>query len=180
MKYKGLLILAGLLFIPKLFKSKSMTWDSYTNDRLQTLHPKIKESVEAFINDAEKQDIKLRITPTGALRSLKTQENLYAIGRTKPGTIITSSVPGTSYHNYGLAIDVVEIKDGVALWTNPNWEKIGKLGEKHGFEWGGRWTSKQCKNCPDKPHFQKRYGLHHSAMLKMSKEGKTTNGYINI
>jgi peptidoglycan L-alanyl-D-glutamate endopeptidase CwlK len=177
---KGLFILAGLLILPKLLNRKSMTWDTYTNERLQTLHPKIKQSVEDFINDADKQGIKLRITATGALRSLKTQEDLYAIGRTKPGIIITSSVPGTSYHNYGLAVDVVEIKNGEALWTNPNWDKIGKIGEKHGFEWGGRWTSKQCSNCPDKPHFQKRFGIHHTELLKRVKAGKTTNGYVNI
>lgn len=53
-------------------------------------------------------------------------------------------------HNYDLAIDVVEIKNGQALWINPRWSEIGAIGKSIGFEWGGDWSGSRN----DKPHFQ--------------------------
>ena len=66
---------------------------------------------------------------------------------------ITFAKGGESYHNYGLAIDVVEISGGKAVW-NTNWGDIAKIGISHGFSWGGNWTTR-----PDKPHFQMDFGL---------------------
>ena len=124
-----------------------MTWDKHTNLRIQQLQPQMKEKTIEFINRAESElGIKLRVT--SAFRSFEEQEKLYAKGRTLPGKIVTWAKPGESYHNLGLAIDVVEIKDGKALWENPNWSKIGELGESMDFTWGGRWKKK------DLPHFQ--------------------------
>lgn len=40
-------------------------------------------------------------------------------------------------HNYGLAINVVEVQNGFCLWINENWDKIGQLGKDAGFDWGG-------------------------------------------
>ena len=151
---------------------KEKTWDIHTNRRIESLHPSIIGKVKEFIIRAEKElGIKLRIT--AALRTWKEQSDLYAKGRTAPGKIVTWAKAGQSYHNYGLAIDVVEIKDGKALWNNPNWEKIGKLGESIGFTWGGRWTGKT-----DKPHFEMNFGKHHSQLAELYKAGK--GEYVNL
>ena len=80
------------------------------------------------------------------------QTELYAKGRTTPGQIVTNAKAGESYHNYGLALDVVEIDDGIAVWDT-DWSGISEIGKRNGFEWGGDWTT------PDKPHFQMTSGL---------------------
>jgi hypothetical protein len=40
--------------------------------------------------------------------------------------------------------------NGQPVWENPNWPKIGEMGEKYGFQWGGRWKKL------DMPHFERR------------------------
>ncbi len=37
------------------------------------------------------------------LRTYKEQNDLYALGRTKPGKKVTNAPGGRSYHNFGLA-----------------------------------------------------------------------------
>ena len=134
-------------------KKVNKTWDDITNERIQKLDPNFKQDVIDFINEAEQNYcVKLRVTD--AYRSIDEQNDLYEIGRTKPGKIVTNAKGGLSYHNYGTAIDVVEIKNGKADWgtLNNRNSSIGKLGIKLGFEWGGTWKK------ADFPHFQKTYG----------------------
>jgi len=168
------LVIAIIIITAK--KLTMQTWDHYTNDRLKQLHPQIRASVIAFINELDnKHGIKVRITGDGHFRSFEEQDAIYAKGRTAPGKIVTWAKAGQSYHNYGLAIDIVEISGSKALWTNPNWELIGTVGEKHGFEWGGRWTG----NKTDRPHFQKTFGHSTSELLARHKAGLfNKNGYL--
>lgn len=66
-------------------------------------------------NEVEsKHGIKLRVAQ--ATRTIAQQNALYAQGRTAPGRIVTNAKGGESYHNYGLAIDVIEIKNGKTNW----------------------------------------------------------------
>lgn len=116
------------------------------------------------------------------LRSFKEQDDLYALGRTvvnpngynkskKPmGNIVTWAKSGTSYHNYGLAWDLVLLldKDGngtyeTASWDMtldldgdgiPEWREIVEIAIKYGYEWGGNWA----KPKRDAPHFQRTFG----------------------
>ncbi|WP_425593464.1 M15 family metallopeptidase [Aquimarina aggregata] len=39
-------------------------------------------------------------------------------------------------------------------------KKIAQLGKSLGFEWGGDWRK------PDKPHFQMRFGKHHTELAQ--------------
>jgi len=128
------------------------TWDIHSNRRIETLHPAIREDVYRFINTIEiKHNIYLRITQ--ALRTFEEQDELYAQGRTKAGNIVTKAKGGDSFHNYGLAFDICEIKDKQALWSL-DWDIIVPEAKKLGFEWGGDF-----KSISDKPHFQKTFGL---------------------
>lgn len=146
-------------------------WDLKSEEEIKTLHPKIRPVARAFLKEAEKEGIYLRVT--SGLRTFEEQDELYAKGRTAPGNIVTNAKAGESKHNYGLAFDVVEIKDGKALWNNPNWSKIGELGKKRGFTWGGDF-----KSIKDKPHFEKTFGLSNSELL--AKYNKTNNKYITV
>jgi len=122
-------------------------WDVVSERRIKTLHIDIQDRVRNVLINAEKQGIYLRVT--SAFRSFSEQNALYAKGRTAAGKIVTYAKAGESNHNYGVAFDVVEIADGKAIWTNPNWYKIGAIGKAQGFDWGGDWTSFK-----DKPHFE--------------------------
>lgn len=152
----GLLIdLLVDIFAPAAKPGKDLVnqkiWDALTAKRIGMLHPAVRPAAINFINMAADEGIYLRAFST--LRTYPEQAGLYAKGRTKPGKIVTYAKPGESYHNFGLALDVVEIKNGKALWKNPNWTKIAQIGKKAGFEWGGDW-----KKFKDKPHFQMPFG----------------------
>lgn len=141
---------AGLNAISNL--KKYGVWDKVTADRIDTLHPVIREDVKRGINEATKQGLNLRIT--SGLRTFAEQHQLYQQGRTTGGSIVTNAAPGQSYHNYGLAFDVVPIVNGQAVWNNDKyWQQAAQIFKKLGFEWGGDF-----KSIKDKPHFQKSFG----------------------
>ncbi|MGM9477549.1 M15 family metallopeptidase [Pedobacter sp. GSP4] len=113
------------------------TWDEATNKRILTLDRRLQKPARAFINTVEEEvGIQLRIVQ--AMRTIAEQNALYNQGRTTPGNIVTKAKGGTSYHNYGLAVDVVIVKEGHAVWSILPKEVV-KIGEQLGFEWGGNW-----------------------------------------
>jgi peptidoglycan L-alanyl-D-glutamate endopeptidase CwlK len=106
-----------------------------------------------FIDRCAKDGIDILVTST--LRDRECQAKLYAQGRTQGGIICTNAKPGWSYHNWGLAFDVVPIVAGKAVWNSDDlWKKIGFIGGMVGLEWGGSW-----KQLPDRPHFQNTGGM---------------------
>lgn len=123
-----------------------------TNDEIiKILHPAIQPMVTKFLQVASSAGYNLRITD--GYRTPERQQELYDQGRTKPGRIVTNAkgVPvAQSIHCFQLAIDVVDAKNGYEI----DWEKLGKIGEDCGLEWGGRWSQ-----IIDKPHFQFTGGL---------------------
>lgn len=116
---------------------------------LEDLYPGVRRRVEAFLAAAKGEGIDLLVTST--YRDFESQQALYDQGRTKPGKIVTNAKPGRSWHNYGLAVDVVPLRNGKPVWDakDPVWETVGKLGEAAGLEWAGRWTKFR-----ELPHFQ--------------------------
>jgi len=148
------------------------TWDHWTNKRILTLHPKVRVYAAGFINAVEEiLGIQLRIS--SAHRSFEEQRGLYARGRTTGGSIVTYAKPGQSYHNYGLAIDVVEItEDGKVNYDLP-WDKISDIAAGWGWEWGGHWSK------PDKPHFQMSFGKHHTELLALY-ESQNNPEFLNL
>lgn len=126
---------------------------------LDDLHPEVRPLVDAFLAACAKAKIDILVTCTW--RSPQEQARLYAQGRTKPGKIVTRAQPGQSMHNAmrggkpaSLAVDVVPMRAGKPVWGTTGadlelWQKVGKLGEKAGLEWAGRWTRFR-----EFPHFQ--------------------------
>lgn len=91
--------------------------------------------------DQARISLGIQLAVVHTLRTFEEQALLYARGRTAPGAIVTKAKAGDSYHNYGLAFDVAILdKAGKLTWKSPRWEEIGKLGERIGLVWGGRFT----------------------------------------
>ena len=104
------------------------------------------------------------LTVTFTLRSMATQATLYAQGRSCPGCVVTNARPGYSFHNFGLALDVVPT-GLLALpdWgdtpehqarTDALWTQVGAIGKALGFRWGGEFA-----HLKDRPHFEWSGGL---------------------
>ena len=121
--------------------------DSASIPRLSNLHPFVRQKAEQFLLEAYRNGFFLRVT--SGYRSPEEQERLYAQGRSMAGDIVTNARAFESFHNFGLAIDVVEIRGGIPIWENPRWNQIGEIGKQFGFKWGGDWTSFK-----DRPHFE--------------------------
>ena len=124
---------------------------------LDDLHPHVRSMAIALLNQAVAAGIPLTVTFT--YRSSETQAALYAQGRTCPGRIVTNARAGRSFHNYGLALDVVPTELlRLPRWgdtpadqqrTDALWAKVGAIGTALGFRWGGNFRS-----IKDRPHFE--------------------------
>jgi peptidoglycan L-alanyl-D-glutamate endopeptidase CwlK len=104
---------------------------------LTDLRPECRRLVDPFLDDCAAAGCDVLVTCT--LRTITEQQALYAQGRTAPGKIVTNAKPGSSAHNYGLAIDIVPIVNGKPDWSGvgPIWEELGNLGRARGLEWAG-------------------------------------------
>jgi peptidoglycan L-alanyl-D-glutamate endopeptidase CwlK len=139
--------------------------DKITLDRIELLRVSLKQEAKAIYSDICKALNGRAICRFAhTYRSNKEQDLLFA-KRPK----VTNARGGESYHNYGLAIDIVLLKDKngdgtfeTASWeTNvdfdgdgvADWMEIVKIFKSYGWEWGGDWKF------TDMPHFQKTYGL---------------------
>ena len=121
------------------------------SEKVTGLHPKVADALSQTITEAKARGMSVAMHM--GLRTIEEQDALYAKGRTTPGSIVTNAPGGLSWHNYGLAVDVV-FKDAKGNWTwadSCDWEGLGQVGKMFGFEWGGDWT-----RFPDLPHFQMR------------------------
>lgn len=138
--------------------------DAVTLNRIKLLHPMVRAEAESIYNEITEAltgNAQCRFSYT--LRTFKEQTALYNIGRSIPGKKVTNAPAGKSFHNYGLAVDIVLIIDGkTASWDTlkdfdadhvSDWMEIVKIFKNHGWEWGGDF-----KSFKDYPHFQKTYG----------------------
>lgn len=151
------------------------TWDPVSDARIQTLHPEIRAQAAAFVNQVEAQ-LGIQVRVTSGLRTFAEQNALYEQGRSTPGNIVTNARGGSSYHNYGLALDVVPMNaQGQPVWNSPHWDAIGQLGKQMGFEWGGDFRS-----IVDKPHFQMDFGNSTRDLLSLYNSGQREGPYVNL
>ena len=121
---------------------------------IDKLHPSVQPMAWQVLSRA--WDDGLALVVTQSLRTNAEQQALYDQGRTKPGQIVTNALPGSSWHNFGLAFDVAVLEGGVPTWPNNNdlWNRIGNIGKKIGLAWGGDW-----QKFPDRPHFEFHPGM---------------------
>ncbi|MBT2287966.1 M15 family metallopeptidase [Paenibacillus albidus] len=143
-----------------------------SSKRLIGLHPVVLAAAAALIERCYVRGVNIIITQ--GLRTIAEQDALYAQGRTNPGNIVTNAKGGSSYHNFGLAVDfALLLPDGRSVSWDMNrdynsnnvkdWIEVVDEAKKLGLEWGGDWTSFK-----DYPHFQMTFGL----TLKQLRAGK--------
>ncbi|WP_379143752.1 M15 family metallopeptidase [Paenibacillus sp. sgz500992] len=136
---------------------------------LGKLHPVLQAAADELIQRSYAKGVPIIITQ--GMRTIAEQNALYAQGRTKKGPIVTNARGGSSYHNYGLAIDfALLLPDGnnVSWDMNrdgdsdkvPDWQEVAEVAKQLGFEWGGDWTSFK-----DYPHLQMTFGLTTAQLL---------------
>jgi hypothetical protein len=100
---------------------------------LHSLHPYFRDRVVDLIRACKAQGIELAVVES--FRTHAKQSEYFGMGRK-----YTRSKGGKSKHQYGLAVDVVPIVNGVAQWENDRlWRRVGVIGERMGLRWGGRW-----------------------------------------
>jgi peptidoglycan LD-endopeptidase CwlK len=134
------------------------------------IHPGLVRVIERTL-DTLKREVQPFMVYSG-LRTFDEQNKLYAIGRTKPGSIVTKARGGQSMHNYGLAVDLAPFnlltKDPDDIWwPSPEeragsvWQSLGEIlevsarqiGEEDPndidveYEWGGRWKFLDVPHC---------------------------------
>lgn len=173
------------------------TWDSKSNDVISKLHPKIRTRTADFVNDLKQQGISYRLY--SGYRTFDEQAALYGKGRTGTELIsagvdkkyskptekkVTNAKPGTSYHNYGLATDGVQIVNGKAKWFETKQgqpltgdeKKIVDTAAKYGFYWGGNISS-----IYDTPHLEDQQYGSVSQLLSLYNNNKIdSNGYLIV
>lgn len=158
--------------------------DNLTLKRIETAHPLLRDELKCILTDIEKAITTKYATFrfSHVFRTFKEQDELYAKGRTKPGPKVTNAKGGDSYHNYGLAVDIVELLDKdkngtfeTASWdvnldadfdSKADWIEVVEIFKRYGWEWGGDWRF------TDKPHFQKTFGLSISQLKTIEKDGQ--------
>lgn len=153
-----------------------MNWSKRTLENLSGLNRKFRVRVESFLTAAQPILARHGVTAEviSGLRSGTQQSALYAQGRTKPGRIVTNARPWSSWHNYGLAIDLGLFAGGKYLdQSDPRradrvYRELGALWVAQGGEWAGNWKSFQ-----ESPHFQWTAGK----SLAMLKAEMQANGF---
>jgi peptidoglycan LD-endopeptidase CwlK len=123
--------------------------DTVSEIRLSQVFPGLADKVRAMAAQLEAEGIDIRVTQS--LRSMAEQEALYAQGRTEPGQIVTDARPGSSWHNYGLAVDVAPLTPQGVDWNiaHPVWGRIVAVGTSLGL-----FAGAEFRTFPDWPHFQ--------------------------
>lgn len=154
--------------------------DPLTLKRIDTLHPVLRAEAHKIYDEicqAVSGSVVVRFSWT--FRSFEEQDKIYQQGRTTPGSIVSNAKAGESFHNYGLAIDIVLLVDKdvngtfeTASWSTKadfdkdgqsDWSEVVEVFKKYGWEWGGDWRRR------DDPHFQKTLGFNVMQLSGMRK-----------
>jgi peptidoglycan L-alanyl-D-glutamate endopeptidase CwlK len=113
---------------------------------------------------------------------MELQASLFARGRNISGDVVsardvvTYTRAGYSWHNHGLAYDVVLLTEaGTISWDVAldgdmdgirDWQELGLAGESVGLTWGGRWAKLR-----DYAHFEYHPNFTISEALELTRAG---------
>jgi len=123
--------------------------NAISEGRLGAVHPTLSYRIHQL---AEMLDFDFEVTQ--GLRTWAEQDALYAQGRTQPGAVVTHAAGGFSWHNFGLAVDLVpeDVTAGQPDWNldNPVWARMVSAAESLGLVSGAEWHGED----KDTPHVQ--------------------------
>lgn len=114
----------------------------YDLDGPDALYPDVAKKYKKLV--ARMKKLNKPVYMSEGFRSARKQDTYF--NRTPK---ITNAKGLQSYHQYGLAFDLIFVN---GRWNPPSaewWEILGKEGKKLGLEWGGDW-----KGSRDRPHFE--------------------------
>lgn len=151
-----------------------MIEDRNSDQLLKLVYPPLAEYwIQIRAKYYERLGLQMRVTH--GLRTFQEQWNIYAQGRKRIGNdwiitdmkkVVSYALPGDSFHNYGLALDIAFMgRDPYLEKMKPQdfklaWEEYGRMATGKGLEWGGSWPGKK----KDRPHIQMSCGLSKSAI----------------
>lgn len=153
-----------------------MTLGERNQQTISALHPALQKRATGML--AALMVLNINVLITEGLRTFARQAELYALGRSQKsyvecrhagvalpvgtcpqhllGATVTNAKPGTSWHQYGVAIDCVPdtIDAGgreVLDWNvqHPDWKTMLNTGKAFDLAEGADW-----RTFPDNPHFQ--------------------------
>lgn len=128
--------------------------DTTSEIRLQAVHPTLAAKVRLVDAEFQRQTDGDHLEVVQGVRSYAQQAALYAQGRTTPGAIVTDSPAGHSWHEFGLAVDLVPRSLlPIPGWNpdSPLWGVITQIAQSYGF------TNLDCGACwqhKDLPHLE--------------------------
>ncbi len=128
----------GALPPPAVQPSSAPSANPLTRDRDMTkLHPIVRDRVDKTVAQLNKENIPFRVFE--AFRAPERQADLYAQGRTDAGKIVTKAKPWESYHQYGLAADLVLFVDNKWEWSDAGpkrawWDRMTLVAQAIGLE----------------------------------------------
>lgn len=171
--------------------------DKISEDRVARLHPKVRAEFKTLLEKAEAQfPVNCAIRIVQGLRTFAEQDALYnqpwdhkdndGDGKVdEADECVTKAKAGSSYHNYGLAIDFAMLydKDGNGTYETLSWDlkadfdkdgvrdwtEVVNIFKAAGFTWGGDF-----KSIIDNPHIEKTFGYGWRDLLALK-----TRGYVD-
>lgn len=164
-------------------------YDQISLRRIETAHPSIRENLrKAFMQASDKLTGEVFLRLAYVTRTFDEQNELYKLGRSilfKNGVrqgIVTWAKAGQSFHNYGLAFDIVLIHKNAPKAEfsttgdfdadqKADWMEVVEVFKANGFEWGGDWKTKK-----DLPHFQNTFGRTWSELFNLHTQKEFING----
>ena len=108
-------------------------------EQLSLLYPPLATRVLSVLTQAAARGIDVH--PFETWRTWQRQAHLKATGKTAAGA-------WQSWHQYGLAVDLVGGGPRRWTWDGIDWDALGEIGKDAGLIWGGEFRN------PDRPHFQ--------------------------
>lgn len=143
-------------------------WDEDLDMKIVSLHPAVRDSAFSMF-EAFYKERGWCITIREGYVTFDEQLRRYESGRSRPGAIQSNFGPGQSMHNYGLAMDLMFLKDGIEpIWLGVHWGAIGRIGSKFGWSQGiyvGRGKKEEL------PHFERNFGLTTVKLRDMVRSG---------
>jgi peptidoglycan L-alanyl-D-glutamate endopeptidase CwlK len=152
-------------------------FDIRTEGNIQSLQPEAQRKARQFLTEVNQKLTKdgLTFKIISGTRTYEEQNDLFALGRTKPGPIVTRARGGQSNHNFGVAWDIGIFQNGAYIPESDLYKEIGAIGKANGLDWGGDWQS-----FPDEPHFQVIPETELVEVRNAFEAGKTFDGLMSV